>query len=307
MMDRLPPFDLIDLRLLLALAEHRHFGRAAGACGLSQPALSARIRRLERSLATPLIFRGKRFEGFTPEGERILAWARRILSDCGGLVQDVSTADGPSGSLRLGVIPSAAPFAGRFCAALARRFPKMDFRVQSLSSVAIEGGLADFSLDCGISYLNEAPPPGLDAIELYEETYSLVAAPDVLPGHAVHDKMTWKEAASLPLCLLTPDMQNRRIIEKAFDAAGKRPVPRLESNSFNAILALVRQGGFATVLPKVQVEEGLSEGLVVLDLIEPQASAALALLVQRREPVLPVVQAIISETPALLSGFDNLK
>ncbi|WP_417688271.1 LysR family transcriptional regulator [Roseibium sp.] len=305
MMDRLPPFDLVDLRLLVALSEHRHFARAANACGLSQPALSARIRRLENALETPLIFRGKRFEGFTAEGDRMLSWARRILSDCGGLVQDVALENGPAGSLRLGVIPSAAPFAGRLCGALARRYPQLAYRVLSLSSTAIEAGLADFSLDAGITYLERQQGHGIEVIPVYEEQYSLVAAPDVaLPG-ASHS-LTWKAAASLPLCLLTPDMHNRRIIDAAFERAGEKPVPRFESNSFNAILALVRQGGFAAIMPRIQIEEGLSEGLLVRDLQDPDIRAGLGLLLPVREPATPVSRALKDSIANILQNFDNL-
>ncbi|WP_417671673.1 LysR substrate-binding domain-containing protein [Roseibium sp.] len=306
MMERLPPFDLVDLRLLLALAEHRHFARAAAACGLSQPALSARIRRLETALATPLIFRGKRFEGFTPEGDQTLAWARRILSDCGGLVQDVSLTDGPSGSLRLGVVPSAAPFAGRMCGELAQRFPKLMFRVLSLSSSAIEKGLADFSLDAGMTYLEREQHAGIETIPLYEETYSLVVAPDVSLIDASDGSFTWKAAARLPLCLLTPDMHNRRIIDAVFEKVGERPEPRFESNSFNAILALVRSGGMATILPRIQIEEGLSEGLVVLELKDPEIRAGLGLMLPAREPVMPVTQALKVAIPDILRQIDNV-
>ncbi|MBD8878451.1 LysR family transcriptional regulator [Roseibium polysiphoniae] len=297
MMDRLPPFDLIDLRLLLAMSEHRHFARAAAACGLSQPALSARIRRLEAALATPLIFRGKRFEGFTPEGERILVWARRILSDCGGLVQDVAVSGSPSGVLRLGVVPSAAPYAGRLCGRLARIHPRITFRVLSLSSSAIEAGLADFSLDAGLTYLAEGTPADCKAFPIYEETYCLVAAQNVDLKATNATKMTWSQAAELPLCLLTPDMQNRRIIEAAFAQAGKTPETPFESNSFNAILALVRDGGFATILPRLQVDAGLSEGLQVLDLVDPDARAKLGILVPQREPALPVTSALVAAIP----------
>ncbi|MEJ8476508.1 LysR family transcriptional regulator [Roseibium algae] len=303
MMDRLPPFDLIDLRLLLALSEHRHFARAAAACGLSQPALSARIRRLETALATPLIFRGKRFEGFTPEGARILAWSRRILSDCGGLVQDLSSSESPSGNLRMGVVPSAAPYAGKLCGAVASCYPDMTFRLLSMSSDLIEAGLDDFSLDAGLTYLNKPDVTGRTSITLYDEKYSLVAAQSFVLPKGDEDGISWKAAAELPLCLLTEDMQNRRIIDTAFHSAGVSPVPRFESNSFNAILALVRQGGLVTILPRLQVEQGLSAGSQVLELVEPDISASLGLVVPTREPALPVSSALLAAVPEILKDF----
>lgn len=300
-MNRLPPYDLVDLRLLVALAEHRHFARAAEACSLSQPALSARIRRLEDALALPLIYRGKRFEGFTPDGERALEWARRILADCSGLVQDIKVdAAGPRGTLRLGVIPSATPTAGALSGALARAYPNLQPQVLAMSSNAIKAGLADFSLDAGITYLSGDGPgasaPHTKVIPLFEETYCVVARPDVV-GHS-EGPITWYAAASLPMCLLTRDMQNRRIIDDAFHQVGAAPEPRFESNSFNAILALVREHAFATILPRMQVDAGLTEVLQVWDLVEPNIASPIGLVVPDREPVLPVTTALLNVVAA---------
>src|SRR5215216_5109405 len=73
---------LIDkLELLLALAKERHFGRAAEACGVTQPTMSTSLKQLEEILGVMLVQRGSRFQGFTPEGERTLDWARRIVGD----------------------------------------------------------------------------------------------------------------------------------------------------------------------------------------------------------------------------------
>lgn len=296
-MNRLPPYDLVDLRLLLALAEHRHFARAAEACSLSQPALSARMRRLETALDTLLIRRGKRFEGFTADGERALGWARRILADCGGLVQDVKfEEEGPRGALRLGVIPSATPYAGRLCGALADAYPNLKPQAYSLSSKAIKSGLADFSLDAGLTYLEPGQldrAAGTADIELFQELYCLVARPDVVGDLAAGKTLSWSAAARLPLGLLTSDMQNRRIINEAFTRAGVMPEPRFESNSYLAILALVRTRNFATVLPRVQVEAGLTEELHVWDLAEPEISTSVGLVVPKRDPALPVTAALL--------------
>src|SRR5687767_15187804 len=73
---------MIDkLDFILALARERHFGRAAEACGVTQPTLSAGVKQLEEQMGVLLVNRGSRFQGFTPEGERVLEWARRIVGD----------------------------------------------------------------------------------------------------------------------------------------------------------------------------------------------------------------------------------
>lgn len=99
---------LRQLEYLAALAREQHFGRAAAACHVTQPALSEGIRRLERHLDVQIVRRGRQFEGLTPEGRRVVRWARRILADADELRQDLaSMRDGLSGVLRIGAIPTA--------------------------------------------------------------------------------------------------------------------------------------------------------------------------------------------------------
>src|SRR5262245_9458933 len=86
-----PRHRMIDkLELLLALARERHFGRAADVCGVTQPTMSAAIKQLEEVLGVMLVQRGSRFQGFTPEGERVLDWARRIVGDIRAMRQEVN-------------------------------------------------------------------------------------------------------------------------------------------------------------------------------------------------------------------------
>ncbi|WP_232002803.1 LysR family transcriptional regulator, partial [Mycobacterium sp. 1245801.1] len=111
-----------QLEYFVALAQERHFARAASACYVSQPALSEAIRKLESELNVPLVRRGQKFEGLTPEGERLVPWARRILADRDALKQEVTALQaGLTGELRLGVVPAAsttvALLTDPFCAA----------------------------------------------------------------------------------------------------------------------------------------------------------------------------------------------
>jgi len=98
------------LEFLLALAREQHFGRAAEACGVTQPTLSAGVKQLEHSFGVLLVNRGSRFQDFTPEGERVLAWAQRVLVDYGSLQQELSEMrEGLVGQLRIGAIPVTLP------------------------------------------------------------------------------------------------------------------------------------------------------------------------------------------------------
>ena len=81
---------MIDkLEFLLALAREGHFGRAAEACGVTQPTLSAGVKQLEKSFGVLLVNRGSRFQNFTPEGERVLEWARRIVGDSRAMREEI--------------------------------------------------------------------------------------------------------------------------------------------------------------------------------------------------------------------------
>ena len=111
-----------QLEYFVALARERHFARAAQRVPRIQPALSEAIRKLEHELKVPLVRRGQKFEGLTPEGERLVHWARRILADCDALKQEVTALQtGLVGELRLGVVPAAATtvalLTDPFCAA----------------------------------------------------------------------------------------------------------------------------------------------------------------------------------------------
>ncbi len=98
------------LDYLVALARERHFARAAAACNVTQPTLSAGIKQLEEGLGVLIVERRQRFVGFTPEGERVLAWAQRALADYGGLTQELSELrEGLTGQLRIGAIPVSLP------------------------------------------------------------------------------------------------------------------------------------------------------------------------------------------------------
>ena len=158
---------LRQLEYVAALDRERHFGRAAAACHVSQPALSAAIRNLERELGIPLVRRARRFEGFTPEGDRVLAWVHRALSDLDGLEQEVSRLrGGMEGTLRIGAIPTSLPVSTLVTTPFRERHPLMRIQVMSMSSRQIAGGLARGELDAGLTYLDNEPLADVETLAL---------------------------------------------------------------------------------------------------------------------------------------------
>ena len=286
-------FDIRDMQLLVALERHGHFARAADDCGISQPAFSARIRNLELDLKSSIVLRGNRFMGFTPEGEIVLTWARKLLEDVDGMKQELTAARSViEGNLRIGVIPTALAFAACLPAIIRVDQSKLKVEIVSASSVEIKRGLDNFSFGAGISYIEDALPPTITNSHLYDEEYVLLA-----PSHMVDDKkdkITWQDAAELPLCLLSKSMRNRRIIDEIFADINVDVDPVLETNALTVPLAQVENGTAATIAPRTMVEIfGVGPNIKALDLVEPNILRPIGLFLPHREPA-PPAHAVLS-------------
>ncbi len=287
--------DLRDMQLLAALARQNHFARAAEECGISQPAFSARIRNLEIELGTPIVKRGNRFIGFTREGEIVLSWARRLLADADGLRQEIEAAKGAvSGRLAIGAVPTALAFAAQIPAEIRKDHPDLSVQIKSLSSNQIHQGLEDSSLDAGITYLDHELPAYLSVEPLYQESYVLLCPQHFAPRAS--GDATWQEAAELPLCLLTRDMRNRRILDEVFErSVGRIPEPVMETNAFTAALAQVASGAAATIAPHFLAEVlPTSASAVKLPLVDPLVQTPIGLVVGDQDPMPPAVRALMA-------------
>jgi len=284
--------DLRDMQLLAALARHRHFARAADECGISQPAFSARIRNLENELGTPIVKRGNRFMGFTDEGEIVLKWARQLLADAEGMRQEIEQAKGLlSGRLVIGTVPTAITYAARNLERLREQHPGLVIEIHSAPSSQIWQGLEEFSLDAGITYLEQEIPKSLKTEVLYDERYVLLAPPALAPR--TEGTVTWREAAGLPLCLLTKNMRNRRILNEVFEEVGVEPNLIMETNALTAALAQVETGTAATIAPeKLAASLPFSSSAIQLSLVEPEVAKPMCLAVVEREPALPAILAL---------------
>ena len=144
--------NLRDLRYLVAVAEHRHFGRAAQACFVSQPTLSTRLKKLEESLGVTLVERTHRQVMVTPVGERLVAQAKQVLSDVDTLVEMAAEARDPfGGEFRLGLIPTVAPYLlPKILPAIRREFPKLEILLTEAQTAVITAALDAGDLDAVI-------------------------------------------------------------------------------------------------------------------------------------------------------------
>ena len=248
-----------SLRYLVALHQHQHFGRAADACHITQPALSNAIRALEEEYGTTIVKRGRNFEHFTPEGERILASALRILREQEVLMQDIqSSVARPVGRLILGAVPSVIPVAARFVGHLQRRYNGISIVLRSMSSPEIEGALENLSIDLALGYTQRLKPRIVEikAVDQYQERYFLLrrAAQPYRDGlKIVKETIDWQAASHLPLCLLTPEMHNRSIVDHAFQQGGVTVKPIIETNSILTLGLSVIVGDVCSILPSAMV------------------------------------------------------
>ena len=287
---------MIDkLEFLLALAREKHFGRAAGACGVTQPTLSAGVKQIEEQMGVLLVKRGSRFQGFTPEGERVLDWARRIVGDTRNMREEVhALRHGLSGRLRIAAIPTALAMVAALTTPYRERHPNVQFTIYSRTSVEILELLENLEIDAGITYVENEPLGRVQMVPLYQEHYRLLTSADAPLGN--RDSVTWAEVAQVPLCLLTPDMQNRRIIDRLLKSAGGESRPTLESDSMILLFSHVRTGRWASVMPeKIAQTLGLTETIRAIPIFRPDAVHTIGLVVPAREPMTPTTAALVTE------------
>ncbi len=282
------------LSYFLTLARERHFARAAEACNVAQPTLSAAIRTLEDELEVRLVVRSHRFISLTPEGERLVSWGRQILVDYNSLRDDLSgLRHGLTGVLRLGVIPAAMPAVSFLTSRFLADHPKATVEIQSMTSRAIQKGLDAFEIDGGVTYLDNEPLENVRRTPLYRERYVFVVHRD----HPLAERtsITWAEAAADRLCMLSKDMQNRRIMDKLAESVGVTIKPTVVSNSFLTICSHLRHGEWSSIVPHTFFYIfGQASDLREIAIVEPVHTQAIGLVWSDRDPPAPMADALLA-------------
>lgn len=291
-----------QLIYLDALAREKHFRRAAEACHVSQPTLSAAIGQLEDELGVLIVERGRRFQGFTPEGEVVLAHARRMLAEADLMKEAIAELrEGVSGRIRLGAIPTALPMIAHITAPFSARYPAVSLTVLSLTSQQIQQGMDNFELDVGLSYLDNEPLERVISKPIYLESYVLLTREDGPLGG--RDTITWLEAAEHKLCLLTSDMQNRRIIDGIFRSVGAAPRPAIETNSIFNLCSHAGIEGVASIVSLQLLEFfGIPIGTRALQLVAPEAQRTIGLIVPDRQPIAPLARNLLMMTRPVIDA-----
>ncbi|CAN5536609.1 LysR family transcriptional regulator [soil metagenome] len=278
----------MQLRFLdyfVALAREKHFARAAEACNVTQPTLSAGIAALEESLGKGWFFRDLRFIDRTVEGHAIRARAQRLLVDHEALRRTIDAPAGPlRGELRLGAIPAAMPYVGNFLAALRKTHAKLTVAIRSLTSREIERALLAYELDAGLTYLENEPLAQVRSLKLYSERYLFVTS--ATGPLAALDRISWADIAATPLCLLHRGMQNRRILDAYVASRGLKLSPIATADSYIALLSMVAHGGVSSVVTDSHAEFIVGDaGLRAIDVANPAPTNAIGLVTVDREPL----------------------
>lgn len=281
------------LEYLTALAREEHFGRAAEACHVTQPALSAGVRKLEQELGVHIVKRGQRFEGFTPEGVQVLHWAQRTLAERAMLEQGLAEMRGGlSGTLRIGAIPTALSVSSLLTTPLRRRHPNVRFHLASMSSREIVRRLNDFDIDVGMTYVDGEPLGRVRVVPLYRERYLFLTPLD--GEHGEKEAVSWADAARAELCLLTTDMQNRRIVDGHLAETGVESHVVVETDTISAIYAHVSSMGISSVVPHTWLPAfGVPHGIRVIELPKPRRTYQVGLVLAGHGPESLLARALV--------------
>ena len=289
-----------QLEYFVAVARERHFARAAEKCYVSQPALSSAIAKLERELNVTLINRGHSFEGLTLEGERLVVWAKRILAEHDAFKAEVhAVRSGITGTLRLGTVPTASTTASLLLSAFCSAHPLAKVQILSrLSASELYRRVREFELDAAIVHTSRGEAREGDLVPLYEEHYVLLAPADMLPTGAT--SLEWPEAAQLPLALLTPDMQDRQIIDEAFAGHAVVVAPQVETDSVASLFAQVATGNWACIVPHTWLwTSRLNAEIRAVEMVDPVLKAEIALATNSAGPGSPIARALAASAQDL--------
>jgi LysR family transcriptional regulator, hydrogen peroxide-inducible genes activator len=287
--------NLRDLRYLVALADERHFGKAAERCFVSQPTLSAQVRKLEDYLGVPLVERQPKRVALTPTGEKVVARARVLLHEADAIVELAKSDRDPlAGQLKLALIPTVGPYllphvAGR----LRRELPRLKLMLYEYQTEPLLERLRAGELDVGVLAL-PVPLDGLECTELYDEPFTL-AVPAAHPL-ADEDKVHVDDLRGETLLLLE---DGHCLRDQALDVCRRVRVNEAQdyrATSLETLRQMVAAGHGITLLPELAAETpvGTARGLRVKPFARPTPGRTVGAVWRKSTTRTPAIEAIAS-------------
>ncbi len=274
------------------MAKEKHFGRAAEKCNVSQPALSNSIRQLEKDLGVSIVKRGRRFQGLTREGAKIVEYASKLINTENSLTQELSLMrEGLAGNLKVGVVANALPMLTLVTFQFLRAYPKVELTVLSRDTKEIERGLDDFSLDLGLTYLDVDPLPRGRTHSVYQQNFWVLT-----PIHGPFEgrkNVTWAEMVEVPMVLLGPDTLSRQLINDVFQDLDLHPNPQIQTDSMLNLSAFVRSGHWSSIIPReCFVFCSTPPGTRILPLVDPAVTHDIGFVIPERDPSSVLAQSL---------------
>lgn len=284
---------LRQLRYFEALAQHGHFGRAAEACAISQPALSQQIRDMEDSLGVTLFERGPRQIRLTPFGEEFAPRARDILRSIDELGDLARASTGRlAGRLRIGVIPTVAPYLlPSVIAHLGQLYRQVDLQVRETLTAKLLRDVAEGRLDTAIVAL-PVSDPAFEEVDLFEEYFVLVR-----PLEDARKPVPNMDMLRGMRLLLLEEGHCFRDQALSFCAMqGARPREILEGSSLSTLVQMVSAGIGVTLIPQMAVSVETRSALVSLDRFPaPEPRRRVGMVWRKANPLARELQTIAAE------------
>ncbi len=285
--------NLRDLRYLVALADTRHFGRAAEQCHVSQPTLSAQIKKLEDQLGVPLVERQPRNVTLTGPGAEVVERARRILIEVDAMTEVAKLARDPlAGSLRLGLIPTLAPYLLPLVAPkLRKELPRLRLHLYEYQTAELLRRLKDGDLDAAVLALGD----DLGAFEsrpLFDENF-VVALP---PGHrlATRNSLKPQDLDGETLLLLEDGHCLREQALAACGASRAHEPQDFRATSLETLRQMVGSGMGITLLPELATRGPFASATnpVIRPFARPQPGRRIGILWRRSSARRAAVEAV---------------
>jgi LysR family hydrogen peroxide-inducible transcriptional activator len=271
---------LRQLRYLAALARHRHFGRAAEDCAISQPALSMQVRELEREIGVELVERRPNEIALTDTGLEVAERAEQILAATRDLIDFARHRDVLSGSLKLGIIPTLAPYV---LPRLQTKYPRLRLELRETQTKMLLQELAHGELDC-IMLALPAEDADVETLRLFEDPFLLAVPAANEPP--LRGRIGIADVDQHRLILLE-EGHCLRDQALAFCATrrGDAPTARLGATSLATVIQMVANGYGITLVPEVAADaEAHDERVKLLRFAEPQPGRTIGLAWRRTSP-----------------------
>lgn len=287
--------NLRDLRYLVALADERHFGKAAERCFVSQPTLSAQIRKLEEYLGVPLVERQPRRVAMTATGAKVVQRARVLLQEADAIVELAKTDRDPlAGALKLALIPTVGPYllphvAGR----LRREVPRLKLMLYEYQTEHLLERLRAGEIDVGILAL-PVQLDGLESAQLYDEPFTL-AVPAAHPL-AERERVKIEDLRGETLLLLE---DGHCLRDQALEVCSRVPVNEAQdyrATSLETLRQMVAAGHGITLLPELAAETpvGTARGLRVKQFTKPAPVRTIGAVWRKSTTRAPAIDAIVA-------------